>query len=159
MKTQKISASAVVKAPADIIYAILADYRTGHPGILPRQVFQSLEVLQGGVGAGTRIRFQMRLGGATRTFQAEVSEPEPGRMLVESNYDEKEPSLTSVTTFRLEPTDEGKNTNVTITTEMTLHPGLTGVMEGLFAPAPLRSVFQQELRNLASAAEARTAAA
>jgi uncharacterized protein YndB with AHSA1/START domain len=158
MKPQKISASAVVKAPAGIVYAILADYRTGHPNILPRQFFPFLEVLQGGVGAGTRIRFQMRVGGATRTFQAEVSEPEPGRLLAESNYDEKDPSLKSVTTFRLEPTEEGKNTDVTITTEMTLHAGLTGVMEGLFAPAMIRSVYQQELRNLASVAEARATA-
>jgi hypothetical protein len=59
-----------------------------------------------------------------------------------------------VTTFRLEPANEGKSTDVTITTEMTLHPGLMGIMEGLFAPGMIRSVYQQELRNLASVAEA-----
>jgi len=155
MKTQKVSASAIVKAPAETVYAIIADYHSGHPSILPRRYFPFIEVKQGGVGAGTRIRFQMLLGGATRTFQAEVSEPQPGHVLMESNYDEADPALTSVTTFTVEPTAEGKSSNVTITTELALHAGLAGILEGLFGPSMLRNVFEQELRQLATVGEAR----
>jgi uncharacterized protein YndB with AHSA1/START domain len=116
-----------------------------------------LEVEQGGTGAGTRIRFQMRVGGATRTFQAEISEPDPGRMLVESNHDANDPSSTSVTTFKVEPISGGKHSHVTITTEMAVHSGLAGIMEKLFAPSMIRKVYQQELSNLEASAVARAA--
>ncbi len=71
-------------APADRVYAIIADYRNGHPHILPKQ-FRNLTVEQGGVGAGTIIRFEVRVFGQTQHFRAVVSEPEPGRVLVEEN--------------------------------------------------------------------------
>jgi hypothetical protein len=58
MPTHQVSASADVRAPAEKVYAILADYRHGHPQIVPRPPFGLLEVEQGGYGAGTVIRFQ-----------------------------------------------------------------------------------------------------
>jgi len=67
----------------------------------------------------------------------------------------KRPALTSVTTFTVEPTAEGKSSNVTITTELALHAGLAGILEGLFGPSMLRNVFEQELRQLATVGEAR----
>ncbi len=47
MAQHTISASALVPAPAREVYAIIADYRDGHPKILPRPPFVSLEVEQG----------------------------------------------------------------------------------------------------------------
>jgi len=61
MPSHRVSASAEVKAPAEKVYAILADYRHGHPQIVRRPPFGSLEVEQGGFGAGTVIRYQMRV--------------------------------------------------------------------------------------------------
>src|SRR5678810_58918 len=78
-----ISASRTIAAPPQRIYSILADYREGHPSILPRQ-FTHLTVERGGVGDGTIIQFTMGLLGRTQRFRGFVSEPEPGRVLVET---------------------------------------------------------------------------
>src|SRR5512139_3896517 len=49
----RVSESALVPAPASLTYDIIADYRTGHPSILPTEYFGRLDVLEGGRGAGT----------------------------------------------------------------------------------------------------------
>ena len=53
MTQLRIAVSSLIQAPAQQAYAIIADYRNGHPRILPRPYFVSLTVEQGGVGAGT----------------------------------------------------------------------------------------------------------
>ena len=82
----RVSVSARIPAPSGRIYGIIADYRNGHPHILP-PAFSNLEVEQGGVGAGTIIRFNVRALGRTQLFRSVVTEPEPGRVLVETNVE------------------------------------------------------------------------
>jgi Polyketide cyclase / dehydrase and lipid transport len=145
----RAAASAVVPAPPAIVYGILADYERGHPAILPAAYFRSFEVLSGGTGAGTRIRFQMRSFGATRTFQARVIEPVPGRELLETDE-----ASGIATRFVVEPADEGRGSRVTIETSYSKR-GLGGWIERLAAPGFLRSVYRAELEQLAArAAEA-----
>ena len=79
MTTNQFSASALIQAPAQDVYAIIADYHHGHPQILPQPPFVSLVVEQGGTGAGTVIRVAMRVLGRLQTFGAVITEPEPGR--------------------------------------------------------------------------------
>ena len=87
-KTERhiISASAVIPARRERVYSLISNYRDGHPRILPKQ-FSNLIVEQGGTGAGTVIRFQMSVFGMKRTFRAVITEPEPGRVLVETDLD------------------------------------------------------------------------
>jgi hypothetical protein len=151
MSPIRVSASAVVDAAPAAAYAVLADYREGHPRILPPKYFRGLEVERGGTGAGTVISFRMRVLGVTRAFRAEVSEPEPGRTLVESNLGSGE-----VTTFTVEPADGGRS-RVTITTKWTPR-GLAGLFQRLLAPPLLRRVYAEELRNLARVARGRAGA-
>src|SRR5690242_8820844 len=92
-----LHAAADLGAPPDRVYGVIADYRQGHPSIVPRQ-FSNMRVVKGGVGAGTEITFDVTMLGMTRHFRAVVTEPERGRVLVESNV---EPSP-SVTTFVVE---------------------------------------------------------
>jgi hypothetical protein len=92
-----ISASKTIAAPPQRIYSILADYHEGHPSVLPRQ-FTSMTVEHGGAGAGTIIQFTMRLLGRTQRFRGFVSEPEPGRVLVET-YE----TTGAVTSFIVDP--------------------------------------------------------
>src|SRR5438034_1718993 len=73
-----ITATAVVPAQPNRVYAVIADYHNGHPHILPKQ-FSEMVVEKGGVGRGTIIRFQMSVFGRKQTFRAAISEPEPGR--------------------------------------------------------------------------------
>jgi hypothetical protein len=83
MKTN-ITASRIINAHADEIYKIIADYRTGHPRILPRAYFPSLNVETGGYGEGTMLHFEMRLLGQTQTFRSHITELEPGHVLQET---------------------------------------------------------------------------
>lgn len=85
MKPQTPTASNVIKAPADIIYSIIADYRKGHPLILPNPYFLSLEVEEGGFGAGTIVNFEVRLLGQKQSFHSIITEPEPGRLWKEQS--------------------------------------------------------------------------
>ena len=141
------AASAVINSGPETVYSLLADYRDGHRKILPERYFQALEVERGGTGAGTRIRVQMRVLGKTRTFRAEVSEPEPGRMLAETD-----PESGAVTTFTVAPVDgSGARASVTIATEWTAR-GPAALMERLLAPPLLRRIYVEELRNLARCA-------
>ena len=78
MATVRASAEQIIPAPAGEVYELLADYRVGHQSILP-PAFSHYAVLEGGTGAGTRIRFRFRLGGRSLEAEGVVTEPEPGR--------------------------------------------------------------------------------
>ena len=152
MQTHQASASAQIQAPAEDVYAIIADYRDGHPHILPKPPFLFLEVEQGGVGAGTVVHFQMRLLGQTKTFHARVVEPEPGRVLVETDVDTGQ-----ATTFTVELVAGGQGTVVTITTEVRTRDGVPGAVEGFLAKKILQPVYVRELKLLAALAGQRAA--
>jgi len=98
MPTHRVSETAIIDAPAEHVYAIIADYRDGHPRILPRPPFHDYEVEEGGQGAGTIVRFKMTAMGRTQAFRAAITEPEPGRVLVETYFDSQ-----TVTTFTVVP--------------------------------------------------------
>ncbi|HEX7269774.1 MAG TPA: SRPBCC family protein, partial [Streptosporangiaceae bacterium] len=90
-----VSAEGMVDAPADTVYRYLADMREHHPRFLP-PAFSDFRVESGGVGAGTVTRFTVRTGGRTREFRMTVAEPEPGRVLTESDT---ESSMVTTTTI------------------------------------------------------------
>ena len=150
MKTYQVTVSGRVKAPAEQVYAILADYHDGHPHILPRPYFQNLAVETGGIGAGTLIRYQMRIMGETQTFRAVITEPEPGHVLAETDV-----ASGAVTTFTVTPIEEGQYTETTISTRLRLRDDLRGRIERFFTTLFLRRVYAKELVQLAALAEER----
>ena len=77
----------MISAPPDKVYAVLADYHEGHPNVLPKRYFKSLIVEQGGKGAGTVIHVQLSVMGVRRESHMRVSEPEPGRVLTETDLE------------------------------------------------------------------------
>lgn len=141
-----VSAVAELDAPPERVYALLADYRGGHPRILPAPYFEGLRVERGGVGAGTVITFRMRLGGRGRDFHADVTEPEPGRVLAEADR-----LSGAVTTFTVDGLGSGDRSRVTIATTWE-RPGLAGWVDRLMAPGVLRRVYEAELAQLARVA-------
>jgi hypothetical protein len=140
-----VTASKDIDAPPDRVYSIIADYHNGHPHILPK-AFSNLIVEQGGIGAGTVIRFEVRAFGQTQVFRAKVSEPEPGRVLVEENV---EPAP-SKTTFTVAKGPSGKGSRVTFVTEMTSGDGLPGAIERFLSKRFLRKAYREELGLLAA---------
>jgi hypothetical protein len=150
MTTHQFSASALINAPPQDVYAIIADYQHGHLQILPKPPFVSLEVEQGGTGAGTVIRVQMRVLGRLQSFGAVISEPEPGRVLVETN------DTGYVTTFTVEPRAEGRQAYVTIATTANGRAGLLGALERWFVSRLLGPIYVRELAQLAAVAAGRS---
>lgn len=144
-----MSASSIVGAPAPVVYGILADYRDGHPAILPPRYFDGLEVETGGRGEGTRIRFRIRAFGAVRSVRADVTEPVPGRELVETDM-----ASGAATRFLVEPVSDGRASRVTFETTW-CRAGLGGWAERWIAPHYLRKVYRAELALLDQAAQAR----
>jgi hypothetical protein len=147
MSRHIVSASSHINSPARLVYSIIADYRTGHPRILPRPPFESLVVEQGGTGAGTVVSVQMRLIGRVRTFRAEITEPEAGRILRETI-----PEDAVVTTFTVDPLDGGRRSNVTISTEFAAGNGLAGAFGAWLMRVLLRPVYVRELALLSTVA-------
>jgi hypothetical protein len=139
--------SAVIPAPPRVVYGIVADYHHGHPRILPPKYFGHLTVVEGGIGAGTRIRFEMRTFAGRRTLNAVIEEPEPGRRLLE-RYPED--GMETMFTFERDSSGNG-GTVVTIDTRYE-RSGLRGWMERLLVPPFLRTVFRAELAMLAAQA-------
>jgi len=137
-------------AAAKVVYDLLADYRAGHPSILPAS-FHGLVIEEGGQGAGTVIRFQTTFLGQTETLRGVISEPEPGRVLVESY-----PAKDMVTRFLVEPAT-GASCRLTIETEWQPR-GLSGLFERLLAPPLLRRIFREEIGNIRRKVEGTAAA-
>lgn len=144
---QVVSASAIIPARRERVYSLLANYNDGHLRILPRQ-FSSLVVEEGGVGAGTVIRVQMSFFGRKQTYRAAISEPEPGRVLVETSLEVN----SWVTTFTVNPGAAPADSNVTISTELPVGSGFRGFLERRVSILLLRPMYVKELENLARVA-------
>jgi hypothetical protein len=144
MKTT-VTAERVMDAPAEVIYHCIADYREHHrpDGFLP-PAFTNFEIRRGGVGAGTELRWDVEAGGRTRTIEATISEPRPGRTLVETGAD-------VVTTFTVEP--EGSGARVRFDTIVD-DRGVQGLLSRMFAGRLLRPIYEDELRRLEAYARA-----
>lgn len=143
MSKLHVEESIVINAVPERVYTVLSDYHTGHPAILPKQ-FTGLEVEEGGQGAGTVLWVHMNVMGSKRSFHMKVSEPEPGRVLVESDLDSD-----LVTTFRIDPIDGAAKCRVTIASDFTPSPGFSGLIERYLSPPLTRRIYRQELQNLA----------
>jgi hypothetical protein len=130
-----------VNAPADVVYGYIADLRGHHPKFLP-PAFSDFQVESGGIGAGTVVRFKMTAGGRTRDIRSKIDEPEPGRVLTES-----EMGSSAVTTFTVTPSGDAA-AHVKITTEWDGATGIGGFFEHMFAPRALGRIYQDELRRL-----------
>lgn len=127
-------------APAETVYRYLADMRDHHPRFLP-PAFSDFHVESGGVGAGTVAGYKLTAGGRTREYRMKVAEPQPGRVLTESDM-----GSSAVTTFTVSP--RGATSVVEISTAWDGAGGIGGVFERMFAPRVLRAIYVDELKRL-----------
>ena len=130
-----------IDAPAATVYGYIANMREHHPRFLP-PAFSAFQVEEGGVGAGTVISYTMTAGGRTRQYRATVAEPEPGRVLTESDA-----ASSAVTTFTVTPRGADA-AQVSISTTWQGAGGIGGFFERTFAPRVLRGVYADELERL-----------
>jgi uncharacterized protein YndB with AHSA1/START domain len=148
MATIEVKADRVIESPAATVYALIADHEH-HARFLP-PAFTDFQVESGGVGAGTVTRFKVTAGGRTREYHMQVSEPEPGRVLSESDS-----GSSLVTTWTVEP--EGERSRVEIATRWEGAGGIGGFFERLFAPRVMRGIYVDELERLDAYARGQSA--
>lgn len=147
-----VAVARVIAARPETIYAVISDYRVGHPAILPKRYFTDYAVEQGGQGAGTAVRVTLKAFGSVNRFRLEVSEPEPGRVLAERDVDGG-----AATTFTLEPLAGGQQTNVTIATDFPGRSGLAGGVEKWIKSWVTQRIYAAELEQLAGYVRGRQA--
>jgi Polyketide cyclase / dehydrase and lipid transport len=140
MATILVSAERTVNAPAGAVYGYIADMREHHPRFLP-PAFSDFQVESGGVGEGTITRFTVTAGGRTRQYRMKVAEPEPGRVLTESDTNSSMVTTTTVTA-------QGSRSLVQISTAWQGAGGIGGFFERLFAPRVMRGLYADELERL-----------
>jgi hypothetical protein len=138
-----VSAERAMAAPADEVYRYIADMRVHHPHFLPL-AFLDFQVESGGVGAGTVTRFKLEAGGRTRQYHMTVAEPEPGRILTETDE-----SSTLVTTTTVTPQDDA-SCRVNIAATWDCQSGIGGLLERIFAPRVMRDICADQLEHLAA---------
>lgn len=141
MPRQTITAARRINAPAPVVYRVIANYREHHPRILP-DAFSNFAVQEGGIGAGTRFSFDLRAAGRTKRYESIVTEPEPGRRIVEEY-----PADASATSFLIVPAGAAA-CDVTIATEWNAHGGLAGIFERWMAGWVLGRLYEDELGRL-----------
>jgi uncharacterized protein YndB with AHSA1/START domain len=139
MAKVEASAERTIDAPAEQVYGYLADMHQ-HPRFLP-PAFSDFKVEEGGVGAGTVTSFAVTAGGRTRNYRMRITEPEPGRTLVESDA-----NSSLVNTFHVEP--QGGKSLVRISTSWDGAGGIGGFFERTFAPRALHRMYLDELERL-----------
>jgi hypothetical protein len=135
----KVSAERLINAPADVIYHCIADYREHHrpDGFLP-PAFSDFEIHRGGVGAGTEVSWVVDAGGRRRPMTATVSEPEPGRTLVETGSGVE-------TTFTVAPSGGGALVRFDTVIEV---GGIEGFLNRLLVGRLLAPIYADELGRL-----------
>ena len=136
-----VTVSSNIQAPAAIVYNVLSDYEH-HRRILPPKFFPGLDIVEGGVGAGTRFTLHAKSFGGNKQMHMVVTEPDPGSVLVERDIDNG-----LVTTFTVKPIDADTSA-VTFETVWQPQPGLKGVIDRITTPFFMRIVYRQEQQIL-----------
>ncbi|WP_299558869.1 SRPBCC family protein [uncultured Mycolicibacterium sp.] len=144
------SATVLVDAPPEQVLEAVADYRDVRPRILTGH-YRDYEVLEGGRGAGTVVRWKLQ---ATRTRVRDVRAvvDVAGRTVIE-----KDTNSSMITNWTVAPA--GPGSSVTVKTTWTGAGGIPGVFEAIFAPLGLRRIHQAVLANLKRVVEANRPAA
>jgi len=141
MSTIDVTASGAVNAPAEMTYGFLRNYRDHHPNILPGE-FKEFTVEEGGVGAGTVFELKVSVYGKLVSMRMRVDEPEPGRVLRETELDGS-----MLTTFTVETSGDDRCT-VTIDTTYETGSGINALVDRYIKKSFLRGLYEKELANL-----------
>jgi hypothetical protein len=138
-------AKSTIDASPASVYAVLADYTKHHPRIMPPSIFSDLEVESGGIGAGTVFHITLRIAGKKQRLHMRVEEPEPGRVLTETNLD-----TGVVTTFAVGSANGDTTTKARISSEWEPKGALGGLIDRTMTPLVMKWIFGKQLRELES---------
>jgi Polyketide cyclase / dehydrase and lipid transport len=134
------TAERVVRAPADVVRAALADYATTRPAVLPEQ-YSEYRLDAGGQGAGTRVHWRLAATSKRVREQDVVVTEGPDGTLVESDA-----NSSMVTTWTVQPGAGGST--VRARTTWNGASGVGGFFERTFAPKGLARIHEALLERL-----------
>jgi uncharacterized protein YndB with AHSA1/START domain len=134
------SAERTIDAPADDVYRYLADMHLQARFLPPP--FYDFQVEKGGVGAGSVVSFKIKYAGGVQELRMEVTEPEAGRTLVQTDTGSR--GLVR----KLTVTPHGNRSRVNISSRFDRETGIAGLVEGLVAPRRLHRLYVKELSRL-----------
>lgn len=144
MTTLHVATERRIPAEPATVYAYLAGLSEHRPHYLPTAV-SGYEVESGGSGAGTVFRYVLTAGGRNRSYRMVVAEPDPGRVLTESDS-----GSSLVTTYTVSPAaGDASATSVRVETSWQGAGGVGGFFERMFAPKVLERVHAEALERLA----------
>ena len=131
----------VVRAPAGVVRAALADYVTTRPAVLPEQ-YSEYRLDAGGQGAGTRVHWRLAATSKRVREQDVVVTEGPDGELVETDA-----NSSMVTTWTVHPAAAGAST-VRVRTTWTGAGGIGGCFERTFAPKGLGRIHETLIERL-----------
>lgn len=138
-----VESERIVNARPEEVYEILKDYKEKRPQILTPN-FLDYTVEKGGKGSGTVVRYRLQAARRERPYQMVVDEPVKGKVITE-----RDTNSSLVTTWRLAPLGDGRQTKVHVESEWEGGKGVGGFFERTFAPLGLRRIYRQMLDLLA----------
>lgn len=141
-RNARFTHSATLAVESARVYAVIRDYNVHHPAILPKE-FSRLKVLKGGIGAGTHFEFDATIAGKTQTSRMHVTEPEPGRVLVETDE-----TGNVETRFIVEPLEGGTRTRLTFDTAYTVPAGVLAPLFRWLSARILTGIYRREMANI-----------
>ncbi len=139
------SSTVLVNVAPDAVLAAVADYNEVRPKILSSQ-YSDYEVLQGGVGAGTVVKWKLQAT-KSRVREVQAAVDVAGKTVIE-----KAANSTMVTNWTVAPA--GTGSTVTTKTTWTGAGGVKGFFEKTFAPLGLKKIQAEVLENLKKQLEA-----
>ena len=148
----RVETERVVAARPEEVYSILSDYKEQRPKILTPN-FLEYSVEKGGRGAGTEVSYRLHAARRERPYHIRVKEPLKGTVLTEQDI-----NSSLVTTWTITPVQDGRRTNVHISSEWQGGSGIGGFFERTFAPLGLRRIYRTMLASLASSVSSDDAA-
>ncbi|BBZ02328.1 hypothetical protein MCHIJ_17650 [Mycolicibacterium chitae] len=133
------ASTVLINAAPDAVLAAVADYNEVRPKILSPH-YSGYEVVQGGVGAGTVVRWKLQATKSrVRDVQANVDVA--GKTVIE-----KDANSSMITNWTVAPA--GTGSTVTVKTSWQGAGGVKGIFEGIFAPLGLKKIQAEVLENL-----------
>jgi len=137
MRTYSVVVAKVINARPEHVYRLVSDMNH-HRNFLPKE-FEKLEIVKGGIGAGTVTRAHMNAMGSKVVYTLTVTEPEPGRVMRETD---NEAGVDTFWTFT--PVEGGTRCHLHLETKFRPKPGFMGLLERLLTPL-IRGVYSREL--------------
>jgi hypothetical protein len=134
-------AERTIEAPADKVRTLVADYAETRPKLLTEH-YRDYEVIEGGVGAGTKARWKLQATSKrVRDVAATVTEPSEGTLV------ETDANSSMVTTWTVREVPEGSLVRIETTWDGA--GGIGGFFEKTFAPGGLKRIYEGVLGKLA----------